>query len=103
MAWTEAGSLRPIPLRRNLFFYCISSPQPDILGITMSTVQEIKQAVRKLPLGKRLKVVKWVTAFDNDEWDKEMSKDATNGKLDFLVREGKEALKKGRLQPFPRP
>jgi len=42
---------------------------------TTSTVQEIKQAVRNLPLSKRLKVVKWVTAFDNDEWDKEMAKD----------------------------
>jgi len=69
----------------------------------MSTVQEIKQAVRKLPLNKRLKVVKWVTAFDNDEWDKEIAQDAASGKLDFLVREGKEALKKGRLQLFPRP
>jgi len=69
----------------------------------MSTVQEIKQAVRKLPLSKRLQVVKWVAAFDNDEWDKEMAKDAAIGKLDFLVREGKEALKKGRLKPFPRP
>ena len=69
----------------------------------MSTVQEIKQAVRKLPLSKRLKVVKWVTAFDNDEWDRQISKDAARGKLDFLVREGKEALKKGRLQPFPHP
>ena len=69
----------------------------------MSTIQEIKQAVRKLPLSKRLKVVKWVTQFDNDEWDKQLAKDAASGKLDFLMREGKEALKKGRLRPFPRP
>jgi hypothetical protein len=69
----------------------------------MSTVQEIKQAVRKLPLRKRLTVVRWITEFDNDEWDKEISDDASSGKLDFLVREGKEALKRGRLQPFPRP
>ena len=69
----------------------------------MSTVQEIKQAVRKLPLRDRLKVVKWVAKFEGDEWDKAMDKDAASGKLDFLVREAKEALKKGRLQPFPRP
>ena len=67
----------------------------------MSTVQEIKRAVRKLPVSKRLKLVKWVAAFDSDEWDKEISKDASAGKLDFLVREGKEALKKGKLKPFP--
>jgi len=67
----------------------------------MSTVQEIKQALRKLPAGKRLKLVKWATALDSDEWDKQISKDASAGKLDFLVREGKEALKKGRLKPFP--
>jgi hypothetical protein len=85
------------------FFIAFFAPQTDIPGTTMSTVQEIKQAVRKLPLSKRLKVVKWVAAFDNDEWDKEMSKDAASGKLDFLVREGKEALKKGQLRPFPRP
>jgi hypothetical protein len=67
----------------------------------MSTVQEIKRAMLKLPASKRLKLVKWVTAFESDEWDKEISKDASAGKLDFLVREGKEALKKGRLKPFP--
>ena len=67
----------------------------------MSTVQEIKEAVRKLPVGKRLKVVKWITAFESDEWDKAIAKDAARGKLDFLVREGKEACKKGKLQPFP--
>jgi hypothetical protein len=115
----EKGSLEPILSRRkpifrvafcswrnsisSMFLIAFFTPQHDILVTTMSTVQEIKQAVRKLPLSKRLKVVKWVTAFDNDEWDKEMSKDASSGKLNFLVREGKEALKKGRLQPFPRP
>jgi hypothetical protein len=83
-------------------FYCIPNLRPDILGERMSTVQEIKQAVRKLPLSKRLQVVKWVTKFDNDEWDKEMAKDAATGKLDFLVQEGKEALKKGQLKSFPR-
>ncbi len=101
-----AGIRHPEPVAGSVqwVFYCILTLQPDILGNTMmSTVQEIKQAVRKLPLSKRLKVVKWVTAFDNDEWDKEMSKDAASGKLDFLVREGKEALKKGRLRLFPRP
>ncbi len=92
-----------ILLRSAGLSYCISPPRPDILGTAMSTVQEIKQAVRKLPLSKRLKVVKWVTEFDNAEWDKEMSRDASDGKLDFLVREGKEALKKSQLKPFPRP
>ena len=108
---SRSGKSVALALNAKLHFgyvsYCIFAPQHDILAsaphTTMSTVQEIKQAVRKLPLSKRLKVVKWVTAFDNDEWDKEISKDASSGKLDFLVREGKEALKKGRLQPFPRP
>ena len=102
--WEHYRCPQDLPLAQFHFgyiFYCISPPQHDILGnTTMSTVQEIKQAVRKLPLNKRLKVVKWVTAFDNDEWDKQISKDAASGKLDFLVREGKEALKKGRLQPI---
>ena len=66
----------------------------------MSTVQEIKQAVRKLPLGKRLKIVQWVAAFDNDEWDKEMSKDASSGKLDFLLDEAKEIRKSCRLRDW---
>jgi hypothetical protein len=68
----------------------------------MSTVQEIKQAMRKLSLGKRLEIVNWAIKEANGTWDKEMASDATAGRLDFLVQEGKEAVAKGKLHPFPR-
>jgi hypothetical protein len=67
----------------------------------MSTVREIKEAVRRLPVAKRLKVARWVSKFENDEWDKQMSRDAANGKLNFLIAEAKDAAKKGKLRPFP--
>jgi hypothetical protein len=67
----------------------------------MSTVQEIKQAMRKLPLGKRLQIVKWAIKDANGEWDQEIDRDAAAGKLDFLVKEAKEAVAKNKLHPFP--
>jgi hypothetical protein len=67
----------------------------------MSTVREIKQAMRKLPLGKRLEIVNWAIREANEKWDKEMTADARAGRLDFLVKEGKEASAKGKLHPFP--
>jgi hypothetical protein len=69
----------------------------------MSTVSEIKQAMRRLPLGKRLALVKWAVKEANDTWDKQMAEDAAGGKLDFLVSEAKEAAAKGKLHPFPKP
>jgi hypothetical protein len=69
----------------------------------MSTVSEIKQAMKKLPLGKRLALVKWAVKEANDNWDKQMTKDAASGKLDFLMREAQEAAAKGKLHAFPTP
>ncbi len=67
----------------------------------MSTVQEIKRAMRKLPLGKRLELVKWAVKEANTAWDKQLAEDAASGKLDFLVDEAKAAAAKGRLHDFP--
>jgi hypothetical protein len=67
----------------------------------MSTVQEIKRAMRKLPLGKRLKLVKWAVKEANTAWDKQLAEDAASGNLDFLVNEAKVAAAKGRLHDFP--
>ncbi len=69
----------------------------------MSTVSEIKQAMRKLPLQKRLALVKWAVKEANDTWDKQMSQDAASGKLDFLVSEATDAAVKGKLHAFPKP
>ena len=69
----------------------------------MSTVREIKQAMRKLPLGKRLALVKWAVKEANETWDKQMASDAASGKLDFLVNEAREAAAKGKLHAFPPP
>jgi hypothetical protein len=61
---------------------------------TMSTVQEIKQAVRKLPLSKRLKVVKWVAVFDNDEWARRWQKTPPTASLiSWCVKEKKRSKK----------
>jgi hypothetical protein len=68
----------------------------------MSTVREIKQAMRRLPLGKRLEIVNWAIKEANGKWDKEMASDAAAGRLDFLVREGKKSVAKGKLHAFPR-
>ena len=67
------------------------------------TVQAIKLAMKKLPLAKRMEIVRWVTqSAGKDKWDKQMDADAEAGKLDFLVKQGKSAVKAGKLLSIPR-
>jgi hypothetical protein len=37
----------------------------------------------------------------NEKWDNDLNSDSVVGKLDFLVREAKEAATKGKLFAFP--
>jgi hypothetical protein len=39
----------------------------------------------------------------DDDWDRQMAKDAASGKLDFLVEEARTAVREETLRDWPKP
>ena len=53
----------------------------------MSTVDEIKAAIEKLPPSERARLEQWLHGSADDEWDEQMKADAAAGRLDSLLAE----------------
>lgn len=66
----------------------------------MSTVEEIKRAAGALSTAEREELLAWLLDAD-DEWDREMAKDAAAGRLDFLVEEARTAVHEDTLRDWP--
>lgn len=68
----------------------------------MSTVEEIKEAcLTKLTVSERAELMRWLAGQD-DEWDRQIEKDAESGKLDFLFREAEAEREAGTLRDWPK-
>jgi hypothetical protein len=68
----------------------------------VSTVDEIKKAAGALSVSEREELLSWLLDLD-DDWDRQMSKDATAGKLDFLIEEARAAVREETLRDWPKP
>lgn len=68
----------------------------------MSTVDEIKKAASALSVNEREELLSWLLDLD-DDWDRQMAKDAAAGKLDFLVDEARSAVREESLRDWPKP
>ena len=66
----------------------------------MSTIEEIKHAAGTLSVAEREELLAWLLDVD-DEWDRQMAKDAAAGKLDFLVEQAQTALREDTLRDWP--
>jgi hypothetical protein len=64
----------------------------------MSKIDDLKAEVEKLPSEEFREFFRWMTDKDWEGWDKEIEADSDAGKLDFLVREAREARLKGTLK-----
>ena len=53
----------------------------------MSTVEEIKSAISSLSKEDYIHLRKWFSEKDWEQWDEEIKRDSSSGKLDFLVEE----------------
>lgn len=62
----------------------------------MSTVEEIKEAIRNLPPKPRKEVTSWCCEFEEDEWDQQIEQDIKAGKLQQLADAAKKAHTEGR-------
>ena len=66
----------------------------------MSTVAEIKAAIDKLSLEERCELEALLHPFEDDDWDRQMKRDAAVGKFDALNREADMANAAGKTIPL---
>lgn len=64
----------------------------------MSTVEEIKDAISKLPEDQYHAIREWFSEEDWKGWDSQIQQDSESGALDFLIKEARAEKKKGKLE-----
>ena len=64
----------------------------------MTKVEEIEMAVSALPEKEYAQFREWFFERDWEKWDRQIEADSASGKLDFLVREARNAKDSGRLE-----
>jgi hypothetical protein len=62
----------------------------------MSTVNEIEDAIRKLPEVDLVALRAWFAEFDAAAWDRQLERDVAEGRLDMLVEEALQDARDGR-------
>jgi hypothetical protein len=62
----------------------------------MSTVDEIEDAIRKLPEEDLVALRAWFAEFDAAAWDRQFERDVAEGRLDALGDEASRDLREGR-------
>jgi hypothetical protein len=67
----------------------------------MSRVEEIERAIQELNSDDFARIAQRVHALEQERWDAELDRDASSGKLDFLIAEALEDRKHGRLKDWP--
>jgi hypothetical protein len=67
------------------------------------SVEEIEQAIRALGEDEFARIAERVHALEQERWDAELDRDASSGKLDFLIAEARENRQRGRLKDWPTP
>ena len=65
-------------------------------------MDEIKKAASALTLNEREELLSWLLDLD-DDWDRQMARDAASGKLDFLIEEARTAVREETLRDWPKP
>ena len=60
-----------------------------------TAVEEIESAILKLSPQELGKLAEWVLDLDEQNWDKQIERDATARKLDFLAKEALAKLESG--------
>ena len=69
----------------------------------MSRIEEIERAIQELSPDEFAQIAQRVYAIEQERWDVELDRDASAGKLDFLIEEAREDRNQGRLRNWPTP
>ena len=62
----------------------------------MSTIQEIEDAIRRLPDDELAALRSWFAEFDAEAWDRQLERDVAEGRLDALADEALRDAREGR-------
>jgi hypothetical protein len=65
------------------------------------SVEEIEQAIRSLDADEFARIAERVHSLEQERWDSELDRDASTGKLDFLIAEAQDDREHGRLIDWP--
>ncbi len=65
------------------------------------SIGEIEAAIKTLPKEELARFDEWYRAFQEEQWDQQMRRDAEAGKLDFLLEEARNEREAGTLRRFP--
>ena len=65
------------------------------------TVPEIKKAIKRLDETQLAELRQWLWELDADDWDRQMKRDAEEGRLDALAEQALEDYRAGRTLPLP--
>ena len=65
------------------------------------SLEEIEAAIRSLDADQFARIAERFHNLEQERWDAEMDRDASSGKLDFLVSEAVEDRERGRLMDWP--
>ena len=66
----------------------------------MSTIGEIENALRALPVQEARAVADWLQDYLEEQWDKQMEADAANGRVDRAWEKAKADIAAGRVKPL---
>ena len=66
----------------------------------MSTVQEIKFAIERLPLEERAELIADLCGWVDDDWDRQMKAHAKAGKFGRLNEDSANAYRSGQTKPL---
>ena len=67
----------------------------------VSAVVEIQEAIARLSETEREELRLWLEAYEEDDWDRQITADAASGKLDFMREQAETAKRKKTLRPIP--
>jgi hypothetical protein len=67
----------------------------------MDRVEEIEAAIEGLPPEEFRRIIQWLSEREQKQWDEQMDRDSSAGKLDFLFEEAEEESTKGFLREWP--
>ena len=66
----------------------------------MSTVTEIEEALKNLPVKKAREVASWLQDYLDAQWDRQIEQDAAAGKLDKVAEQAQAHYRAGRTKPL---
>ena len=64
----------------------------------MAKLDELKREIEELPTEQVSELFRWLSEKEWERWDKEIEADSQAGRVDFLLREARDAKSKGKLR-----